>query len=42
MAIDAKVIADQQGTADFYERVGLIKQHLDVRGTFDTGFGVSA
>jgi len=41
VAIDAKVIADQQGTADFYERVGLIKQQLDVRGTFDTGFGTS-
>jgi sulfonate transport system substrate-binding protein len=41
IAIDAKVIADQQGTADFYEQVGLIKQHLDVRGTFDTGFGAS-
>jgi len=39
VAIDAKVIADQQATADFYEQVGLIKQHLDVRGTFDTGFG---
>ena len=42
IAIDAKVIADQQATADFYEQVGLIKQHLDVRGTFDTGFGTSA
>ncbi|WP_454914274.1 ABC transporter substrate-binding protein [Variovorax gossypii] len=41
VAIDAQVIADQQGTADFYRRVGLIKQPLDVRGTFDTGFGVS-
>jgi sulfonate transport system substrate-binding protein len=36
--IDAKVIADQQGTADFYRQVGLIKQPLDVRGTFDLGF----
>ena len=28
--IDAKVIADQQATADFYRQVGLIKQPLDV------------
>ena len=41
VAIDAKVIADQQGTADFYEQVGLIKQRLEVRNTFDTGFGTS-
>jgi len=40
--IDAKVIADQQGTADFYRQVGLIKQPLDVKATFDTGFGVAA
>ncbi|SDZ71685.1 sulfonate transport system substrate-binding protein [Variovorax sp. OV084] len=40
--IDAQVIADQQGTADFYRQVGLIKQPLDVKGTFDTGFGVAA
>ncbi|WP_020723110.1 ABC transporter substrate-binding protein [Variovorax atrisoli] len=39
--IDAQVIADQQGTADFYRQVGLIKQPLDVKGTFDTGFGVA-
>ncbi len=39
--IDAKVIQDQQGTADFYEQVGLIRQHLDVRRTFDTGFAVN-
>ena len=36
--LDATVIADQQGTADFYHRVGLIKQALDVRNTFDPGF----
>jgi len=40
--IDAKVIADQQGTADFYRQVGLIKQPLDVRGTFDLGFSAQA
>ena len=39
--IDAKVIADQQATADFYRQVGLIKQPLDVKATFDTGFGVA-
>ncbi|MBW8714582.1 MAG: ABC transporter substrate-binding protein [Variovorax paradoxus] len=39
--IDAQVIADQQGTADFYRQVGLIRQPLDVKGTFDTGFGVA-
>ncbi|MGJ7546000.1 ABC transporter substrate-binding protein [Variovorax sp. LT1R16] len=41
VAIDAQVIADQQATADFYLQVGLIKQRLDVKGTFDTGFGVA-
>ncbi len=42
MPIDAQVIADQQGTADFYRQVGLIRQPLDVRGTFDTGFALAA
>ena len=37
-AIDAKVIADQQRTADFYLEAGLIKQRLGVRATFDAGF----
>ncbi|WP_418129080.1 ABC transporter substrate-binding protein [Variovorax sp. 278MFTsu5.1] len=41
VAIDAQVIADQQGTADFYRQVGLIRQPLDVKGTFDTSFGVA-
>ena len=36
--IDAQVLADQQRTADFYLAAGLIKQRLDVRGTFDTSF----
>lgn len=40
--IDAAVVADQQGTADFYHQVGLIRQRLDVRGTFDTGFAATA
>ena len=38
--IDAQVLADQQKTADFYVAAGLIKQRLDVRGTFDTSFNV--
>jgi sulfonate transport system substrate-binding protein len=41
VAIDAQVISDQQGTADFYRQVGLIKQPLDVKGTFDAGFSVA-
>lgn len=40
--IDAQVIADQQRTADFYLQIGLIKQALEVRATFDTGFAASA
>lgn len=40
--IDNQVIADQQRTADFYLSAGLLKQRLDVRGTFDTGFAVAA
>jgi sulfonate transport system substrate-binding protein len=41
VAIDAQVVRDQQATADFYRQVGLIKQPLEVAGTFDTGFGVA-
>ena len=40
--IDAQVIADQQRTADFYQQVGLIRQPLDVRPTFDIGFTTGA
>ena len=40
--IDAQVVADQQRTADFYHQVGLIKQPLDVRPTFDSGIATSA
>ena len=36
--IDARVIADQQRTADFYHQVELIPRPLEVRPTFDTGF----
>jgi sulfonate transport system substrate-binding protein len=39
--INAQVVTDQQGTADFYQQVGLIKQPLDVKGTFDTGFALA-
>lgn len=41
VAIDARVVRDQQATADFYRQVGLIRQPLEVAGTFDTGFGVA-
>nr|WP_315429836.1 ABC transporter substrate-binding protein [uncultured Albidiferax sp.] len=40
-SIDTQVVADQQRTADFYLDAGLIKQKLDVRGTFDTGVPLS-
>lgn len=42
LEIDGQVIADQQRTADFYLEAGLIKQRLDVRGTFDTRFSAAA
>ena len=38
--VDVQVLADQRKTADFYLAAGLIKQRLDVRGTFDTSFNV--
>jgi sulfonate transport system substrate-binding protein len=40
--LDDSILAEQQRTADFYLRAGLLKQRLDVRPTFDTGFGLSA
>ncbi len=40
--IDSAVIADQQRTADFYLSAGLIKQRLEVRATFDTGFNAKS
>ncbi|UDM53550.1 ABC transporter substrate-binding protein [Cupriavidus sp. MP-37] len=40
--IDAAVIAEQQRTADFYLKAGLLRQRLDVRQTFDSGFSLSA
>jgi len=41
IATDAQVLADQQRTADFYLEAGLLKQHLDVKNTFDTGLGLA-
>jgi sulfonate transport system substrate-binding protein len=38
VAVDAKVLADQQATADFYLDAGLLKQRLEVKNTFDAGF----
>lgn len=37
---DAGVVADQQSTADFYLANGLLKQRLEVAGTFDTRFAL--
>jgi len=39
--IDPQVMADQQATADFYHRSGLIPQRLEARATFAEGFRVS-
>ncbi|TPQ44062.1 ABC transporter substrate-binding protein [Cupriavidus pinatubonensis] len=39
--IDDALIAEQQRTADFYLKTGLLKQRLDARATFDTGFAVT-
>ncbi|CAG9172494.1 ABC transporter substrate-binding protein [Cupriavidus pinatubonensis] len=41
--IDDALIAEQQRTADFYLKMktGLLKQRLDARATFDTGFAVT-
>ena len=38
VAIDARVIGDQQRTADLYSDAGLIARHIDVRGFFDASF----
>ena len=42
LPIDAAVIAEQQRTADFYLKAGLLRQPLDVRATFDRGFPLPA
>ena len=39
--VDARVLADQQATADFFLEAGLLKQRLEVRNSFDTGFTVA-
>lgn len=39
--IDGEVIAQQQETADFYHRVGLIPQALEVGPTFDLDFALA-
>jgi sulfonate transport system substrate-binding protein len=41
IATDAQVLADQQRTADFYLEAGLLKQRLDVKPSFDTGFNLA-
>ncbi|CAN0626503.1 sulfonate transport system substrate-binding protein [Burkholderia multivorans] len=40
--IDTAVVAEQQRTADFYLKAGLLRQPLDVRATFDSGFPLVA
>ncbi|WP_011299609.1 ABC transporter substrate-binding protein [Cupriavidus necator] len=40
--IDDALIAEQQRTADFYLKTALLKQRLDARATFDTGFAVTS
>ncbi|NIF68492.1 transporter substrate-binding domain-containing protein, partial [Burkholderia sp. Cy-647] len=38
LPIDAPLVAEQQATADFYRKVGMLRQPLDVGPTFDRGF----
>jgi sulfonate transport system substrate-binding protein len=38
--VDDAIVAEQQRSADFYLKAGLLKQRLDVRPTFDSGFGL--
>ena len=40
--LNAKTVAQQQSTADFYLANGLIRAKLDVTPTFDNGFSVPA
>ncbi|MDR0258573.1 MAG: ABC transporter substrate-binding protein [Comamonas sp.] len=40
--IDAPIIAEQQRTADFYAKAGLLKQRLQVQSSFDTAFKLLA
>jgi sulfonate transport system substrate-binding protein len=41
IAVDAQVLSDQQRTADFYLEAGLLKQRLEVKSTFDSGFNLA-
>jgi sulfonate transport system substrate-binding protein len=40
--LDAQIVAEQQRTADFYLKAGLLKQRLEVASTFDAGFPLAA
>ena len=40
-SIDDATMAQQQATADFYQKYGLIQQHLDVQATFYHGLKVA-
>lgn len=40
--IDEALVAEQQRTADFYSQVGLLRQPLDVKTTFDRRFPIKA
>ncbi|EON10995.1 ABC transporter substrate-binding protein [Pandoraea sp. SD6-2] len=40
--IDDALVAEQQRTADFYSQVGLLRQPLDVKTTFDRRFPIKA
>ncbi|WP_414440020.1 ABC transporter substrate-binding protein [Burkholderia sp. 22PA0106] len=42
LPIEAPLIAEQQATADFYRKVGLLRQPLDVTPTFDRSFPLGA
>ncbi len=39
--IDDALVTEQQRTADFYLKAGLLKQRLDARTTFDPGFAIA-
>jgi sulfonate transport system substrate-binding protein len=42
IAIDAKVIADEQGVADLYQRHGLIPKRIEAEAVFDAAFNEAA
>jgi sulfonate transport system substrate-binding protein len=39
-ALDDTILAEQQRTADFYWKAGLLRQRLEVGPTFAAGFGL--